>query len=251
MRAPASWLAFLTACAAAPSPASLPSAPPVEVAAAAAAMPVAPRADLAFLDTFIPESLAAWNTPGLAVAAVHDGKVVYSRGFGYRDRERKLPVTTKTLFGIGSITKSMTAAALGTLVDEHKLDWDAPVVRYLPSFALYDGYATEHATVRDLASHKTGVPDHWFLWFGADRMTREDLLGRLRYLAPNHELRQTYEYNTLMFVALGEMGARGWGEERRGVHRRASMETTRNDPERLQHLRDAEERRLCTDVREA
>jgi CubicO group peptidase (beta-lactamase class C family) len=180
----------------------------IEVAEHVPALPREPRADLASLDGLIRDAMAAWQVPGLAVAAVKDGKIVFERVYGYRDRERRLPVTTKTLFGIGSMTKSMTAAALGTLVDEGKLDWDTPVARYLPGFRLYDDYRTEHATVRDLASHRTGVPDHWFLWYGADHLTRSELLDRLRYLEPNHELRTTFEYNTLMYVALGEMGAR-------------------------------------------
>ena len=55
-----------------------------------------------------------------------------------------------------------------------------------PGFALYDPMSTEKATPRDLASHRTGVPDHWFLWYGADEVTRAELLSRLRYLEPNH-----------------------------------------------------------------
>lgn len=184
-------------------------APPVAVADAAPPLPVVPRADLATLEPFIVETMAAWKVPGLSIAVVQDGKVVFSKAYGVRDAERKLPVTTKTLFGIGSVTKMMTADALATLVDEGKLDWDTPVVRYLPSFALHDETTTARATLRDLASHRVGVPDHWFLWFGADPpLKRDELLARLRFLEPNHQLRETFEYNTLMFVALGETGAR-------------------------------------------
>jgi CubicO group peptidase (beta-lactamase class C family) len=192
------------------SPASAPltTSLPIDVAPMIPPLPSAPRADLASLDPFIAEIMAAWKVPGLAVAVVQDDKVIFSKAYGYRDAEKKRPVTTKTLFGIGSITKSMTTASLGTLVDEAKLDWDVPVARYLPGFALHDPMSTEHATTRDLASHRSGVPDHWFLWYGADGLTRAELLSRLRYLEPNHELRTTFEYNTLMFVALGEMGAR-------------------------------------------
>jgi CubicO group peptidase (beta-lactamase class C family) len=205
-------------CASNPPPAQSPASPPgamspsVEAAPGIPPFPLAPRADLATLDPFVTSIMAAWNVPGLAVAVVQDDKVVFSKGYGFRDVEKKLPVTTKTLFGIGSITKSMTAASLGTLVDEGKLDWDTPVARYLPGFALYDPVSSEKATPRDLGSHRTGVPDHWFLWYGADKLTRAELLSRLRYLEPNHELRTTYEYNTLMFVVLGEMGAHLAGE---------------------------------------
>ena len=202
---------LLTACAAStpPSPPSAPAAPPpIAVAAASPPIPVAPRADLATLDGLIKDGMAAWKVPGLAVAVVQDGKIVYSQAFGFRDADKKLPVTTKTLFGIGSITKSFTALAIGTLVDEGKVDWDTPVVRYMPGFELYDPLLTSRVTPRDLAAHKTGVPDHWFLWYGNDGLKRADLLARLRFLEPNHDLRTVNEYNTLMIVALGEMGAR-------------------------------------------
>jgi CubicO group peptidase (beta-lactamase class C family) len=209
--------AMLTSCAGTGPPSSVasqPTTPTVEVAPAVPPMPVTPRADLDAIGPFVEDMLATFRVPGLAMAVVQDGKVVYMKGFGLRDSVKNLPVTTKTLFGIGSITKSMTGAALGTLVDEGKLDWDTPVVRYLPEFKLYDEYATEHASPRDLLSHRTGVPDHWFLWWENDaHLTRAQLLSRLRFLEPNHELRTTFEYNSLMYVVLGELGARIAGEK--------------------------------------
>jgi CubicO group peptidase (beta-lactamase class C family) len=206
--------AVLASCASSRPPASPATTPSVAVAPTVPPIPVAPRADLAAIDPFVVDMLATFRVPGAAIAVVQDGKVVYMKGFGLRDAAKKLPVTTKTLFGIGSITKSMTGAALGTLVDDGKLDWDVPVVRYFPEFALFDGYATEHATPRDLASHRTGVPDHWFLWWDNDaHLTRSELLSRLRFLEPNHELRTTFEYCSLMYVVLGEMGARIAGEK--------------------------------------
>lgn len=82
---------------------------------------------LAGLDGLIQQALGDWMVPGLAVGIVTDDEIVYARGFGMRDVGQKLPVTTKTLFAIGSCTKAFTTFVMGTLVDEGKLDWDRPV----------------------------------------------------------------------------------------------------------------------------
>src|ERR1051325_7957602 len=81
---------------------------------------VDPGNALAGFDEFAEEALKDWNVPGLAVAVVHKDHIVYAKGFGFRDREKKLPVTTNTLFAIGSTTKAMTTFLIGTLVDEGK-----------------------------------------------------------------------------------------------------------------------------------
>ena len=68
------------------------------------------------------------------MAVVQNGKLLCAEGFGLRDVEHNLPVTTQTLFGIGSTSKSFTALAMGILNDAGKLDWDKPVRQYLPEF---------------------------------------------------------------------------------------------------------------------
>src|SRR5882724_6061697 len=95
---------------------------------APAQTPIAP--ELAGLDEYIQTTMAEWRVPGLALAVVKDGAVIHSEGYGLRDVERNLPVTPDTLFAIGSCTKAFTTMAIGMLVDEGKLDWDAPVRDY-------------------------------------------------------------------------------------------------------------------------
>src|ERR1700744_1879502 len=74
-------------------------------------------AKLQDLDAVINKALKDWQVPGLSIAVVRDGKVIYAKGFGYRDVEKKLPVTTDTLFAIGSVTKSVTVLLFGMLKD--------------------------------------------------------------------------------------------------------------------------------------
>ncbi|PIU44297.1 MAG: serine hydrolase, partial [Ignavibacteriales bacterium CG07_land_8_20_14_0_80_59_12] len=87
-------------------------------------------------------SMHDWKIPGLAVAIVKNDSVLFSKGFGVREVGKNLPVTDTTLFGIASLTKAFTAAAVGLLVDEGKMKWDDPVVKYLPGFQLYDSCIT-------------------------------------------------------------------------------------------------------------
>src|SRR5688572_30423652 len=130
-----------------------PPAPPPPAAASPAAVrsPAAPPADL---DAYVTRVMQAFEVPGVAVTVVKSGQVLIARGYGVRELGKPTPVDGRTLFGIASNTKIMTAAALATLVDEGKLQWDAPVVRYLPWFQMWDPDVTRELTIRDLLVHR-------------------------------------------------------------------------------------------------
>jgi CubicO group peptidase (beta-lactamase class C family) len=164
---------------------------------------------------FVEDSLMIWNVPGLAMAVVVGNDVVFSLGVGVRDIESKAPVSTETLFAIGSTTKSFTATLAGILVDEGKVDWDAPVITYLPWIRLKDKLTTERLTLRDLLSHRSGVPDHTLAWYTLPS-TRGDLIKRLQYLKPTADFRTQFQYNNLGITAagyiLGHVYGRSWEE---------------------------------------
>jgi CubicO group peptidase (beta-lactamase class C family) len=170
-------------------------------------------AKLQGLDALADQAMKEWKIPGLAIAVVQDGKVVYAKGYGYRDLESKLPVTTGTQFPIGSITKSFTALAFAVLKDEGKVDWDRPIREYLPEFQMDDPVASDQATARDLLSHRTGLPRHDLVWYSSD-FSREDLLNRIRYLKPNKGFRSAYQYNNLTVMTMGYLEGKisglGW-----------------------------------------
>ena len=102
------------------------------------------------LERLVEASMQEWKIPGLALAVIHDGEVVLQQGYGVRDMRGTDPVTPDTQFLLCSITKSFTAAGLGLLVDEGKLEWNRPVREVIPEFRLQDALATERLTVRDL-----------------------------------------------------------------------------------------------------
>ncbi len=143
--------------------------------------------------------------PGLAVGVVHAGKTVLSQGFGLRDVDEALPVTPDTAFAIGSVTKSFTAAAVGALVDDGLLEWDRPVREYIANFQMHDHIATECITPRDLLCHRSGLPRHDFVWYGASELSRGDVVARLRYLPPNKSFRSAWQYNNLMYITAGHL----------------------------------------------
>jgi CubicO group peptidase (beta-lactamase class C family)/pimeloyl-ACP methyl ester carboxylesterase len=159
------------------------------------------------LDSFVERSRAETEVPGVAVAVVHDGEVLYVKGFGQRDVENGLPVTPDTLFPIGSCGKAFTALAVGMLVDAGTLDLDTPVVEYLPDFRLYDDHATLHATARDLLCHRTGVPAYDMLWLTVP-LSRDEYYRRLRHLQPSTGFRETFQYSNLMYMAAGVLVGR-------------------------------------------
>jgi len=154
------------------------------------------------LDDFVAQVMKDWKVPGLALAVVQGDKVTLLKGYGYRDLDKKLPVTENTLFAIGSITKSFTVSTLGMEMDEGKVDWDKPVRDFMPDFKLYDPVLTEQMTIRDLITHRSGLPRHDLVWYSSD-FSREDILRRLQYLEPSKPLRTTFQYNNLMFMTAG------------------------------------------------
>jgi CubicO group peptidase (beta-lactamase class C family) len=153
-------------------------------------------------DEYVAGVMREWKVPGVAVGVIRDGKVVVARGFGYRNVEKQLPVTSQTLMAIGSNSKSFTVTVMGILSDEGRLDWDAPVRTYLPDLQLHDDVASRLMTPTDLVTHRSGLPRHDSLWYGRP-FSRKDLYQRLRYLEPSATFRQRYQYNNLMFMTAG------------------------------------------------
>jgi CubicO group peptidase (beta-lactamase class C family) len=172
------------------------------------------RQALEGFDTVVTMGLDELRVPGAAIAVVKDKEVILAKGFGYRDVDKKLPVTADTLMAIGSSTKAFTAFVLGTLVDKGQVEWDAPVRDYIPWFRLLDAQAGERLTPRDLVTHRSGLPRHDLLWYNNHTATREALVRSLAYLQPSADLREKWQYNNLMFLTAGylveTMTGRSW-----------------------------------------
>ena len=162
------------------------------------------------LDHFVGEQMRAWPGPGLALGIIYKGEVLH-RCYGVRDVDTGEAVDSDTLFSIGSCTKAFTTMALGLLVQQGVLDWDRPIRAYLPDFQLWDPVATEQMTLRDLASHRSGLPRHDVMWYGS-AFTREELYQRLRYLQPNKPFRYVFQYQNMMYMTAGYLIERVTGQ---------------------------------------
>jgi CubicO group peptidase (beta-lactamase class C family) len=169
---------------------------------------------LGLSDDFTPlvrRLMARDQIPGLAVGLVERGRLVFARGFGYRDAYTHLPVTPDTLFALGSCSKAFTATAIALLADEGKIALDSPVRTYLPDFALEDPVATATLTTRDLLTHRSGLPRHDLFWYQAP-FSRDELYRRLRFLEPAGPPHAQWRYNSLMYVVAGRIVEQVTGE---------------------------------------
>jgi CubicO group peptidase (beta-lactamase class C family) len=159
------------------------------------------------LDAYVERALKTFEVPGMAVAVVKGGKVVYAKGFGVRRLGSPDKVDANTLFQIGSTTKAMTVAALATLVDQGKLKWDGPVRDYMPSFQMYDPYVSKEITVRDILTHRSGLGmgEGDLLLFPPSNLTRPQLIARMKNIKPLWSFRTHWAYCNLCFVTAGEL----------------------------------------------
>ncbi len=160
----------------------------------------------AVIDKDVREAIEAWHLPGLAIAVVQNDRVIFLKGYGIKEAGKTQPVTADTLFEIGSTTKAFTATAMAMLADEKKLSWDDPVRNYLPGFHVSDACTDSLITLRDIASHRSGVARHDELWDDSD-FSRDELIHRIGTMKISKPIRTAYQYNNLMFVTAGEAAA--------------------------------------------
>jgi len=153
-------------------------------------------------DSYMEKTLKDWNAPGVAVGIVVKDKLVFAKGYGYRDYGKKLPFTPTTLCQIASNTKLFTAVAAGMLVEEGKLTWDKPVRDKVPALEFYNDYLNNNVTLRDMLSHRTGITRHDMIWYKSD-LSRKELFERIKFMEPKEPLRTTFLYNNMMFAAAG------------------------------------------------
>jgi len=153
-------------------------------------------------DAYMAKTLKDWNAPGVGVGIVVNDKLVFAKGYGFRDYEKKLPFTPASMSPIASNTKLFTAVAAGMLVQQGKLTWDKPVRESVPSIRFFNDQLNNTVTLRDMLSHRTGITRHDTIWYKSD-FARKQLFEKLVYLEPQEPIRETFLYNNLMFAAVG------------------------------------------------
>jgi len=164
------------------------------------------QADLKKLDAYYTKALADWDVPGMSIAIVKNGEIVFSKGYGLKEKGKPGNPDQHTLYAIASNTKAFTSAAIAQLVDEGKLSWDDKVQKHLPYFGLYDPWVSAQTTVRDLLSHRVGLRTYSgdILWYRST-LTAEEIVKRVRYLPQTYDFRAGFGYSNVMYLAAGEV----------------------------------------------
>lgn len=177
---------------------------------AAAAAPADLAAKLAAIEKAVEEKRQALGIPGLSLAVVKDDRVIYMKGLGYKDFERKVAVTPDTLFAIGSSSKAFTAMLLAMAADEGKLSFDDSPKKFLPYFKLQDPEADAKITLRDLLSHSSGLNRTDLAWVSGV-LNREEVIRVAAQAKPTAKLREKFQYQNVMYAAAGEVAGRVGG----------------------------------------
>ena len=155
-------------------------------------------------DAYAVSGMKDFRIPGMAVAVVRDGQVIFAKAYGVRKADRPEPVDLHTQFSIGSTTKAITAVCMGMLVDEGKVRWDDPVIRYLPDLQLHDAYVTRHLRIRDLFTHNSGVGNTDFLW-GEMEISSDEIIRKMAQVEPAYGFRGGFLYQNIFYLIAGQV----------------------------------------------
>ena len=173
------------------------------------------EAALARLDDLIEDAMARTGVPGAAVAVVHHDQVVYERGFGVREVGKPEPITPETVFQVASLSKPISSTVVAAVVGDGLTTWDATLASLEPGFALADPYVSDQVALRDLFSHRSGLPA-----YAGDELVstdyfaydREEWLPRLRHIPLATPFRSTFAYANLDLSAAALAAARAAGQ---------------------------------------
>ena len=173
--------------------------------------------DLKALDAYYAKMVKDWDLPSASIGIVKDGELIFTGNYGALEVGKKEMPDENTLYAIASNSKAFTSAIIGMLVQEGKLDWNDKVRKYLPYFAVYDEWVSEHTTIKDLLSHRIGLGtfsgDN--IWYKSDQ-TAEEIIKHIRYVPKAYDFRAGYGYSNLMYITAGEIirtvTGKSWGE---------------------------------------
>ncbi len=156
-------------------------------------------------DAMCQRAIDEWKVPGMAVAVVKDGEVVFMKGYGNAhlgdSATAPVPVTPQTQFVIASTSKAFTAGLLANVMDQYpEIKWDAPVINYLPDFKMYDPWVTKNFQVREIMSHHSGFNSYALDDLPPWGYDRDDLYKIYSVLQPTYSFRTKYAYNNSMYT---------------------------------------------------
>lgn len=152
------------------------------------------------VEEYVDQVKTTWRIPGLSLSIVKDGEVILSKGYGVRLMGSDDEVTSSTIYQIGSISKSFTAAVVASLVDEGLVSWDDTVKNILPDFNWYDDYVEANMLVKDVMTHKTGIRGQAGTYIPCLGYDRDDVYKMMGLIKPAYQFRDVYAYNNITFL---------------------------------------------------
>jgi CubicO group peptidase (beta-lactamase class C family) len=156
------------------------------------------------------------GVPGLSIAVIFDDEVVFLKGFGVREEGKPDPVDPDTVFQLASFSKPIASTVVAALVSEGSVTWDTRIADIDPTFRLFDAYPTAEVTVRDLLSHRSGLPGNAGNELESIGYDRDEILRRLRSMRPASSFRSAYSYSNFGFtegaVAAAKAAGLSWEE---------------------------------------
>ncbi|RWB19134.1 MAG: serine hydrolase [Mesorhizobium sp.] len=182
---------------------------------ATSADPISPErmtAALSKLEALAQGAVADGAVPGLAIAVVHDDKVVFLKGFGHREAGKPETVDADTVFQIASLSKPVSATVVAALVSGRVVSWDSKIADLDPSFRLADPYPTSELTIRDLFAHRSGLPGTAGDDLEGIGYDRAEILRRLRFVPPSSSFRAGYSYSNFGLTEGAVAAARPTGK---------------------------------------
>ena len=155
------------------------------------------------LESEIDSLMKTYQTVGMSIAIIEKDQIIYSRGLGYRNHKKQLPVTSSTLFPIGSVTKPITASLIGVYQGKGALSVDDKPKKFVDYLEFYSDEMNNLVTIEDLLAHRSGigVVDGASVFFPTDNIKKH--LKRLVYLKPNGNVRKGFYYSNMGYAILG------------------------------------------------
>ncbi len=168
-------------------------------------------------ESYIAAGMQKFDVPGLAIGAVTNDKLVYSKGFGVRRKSDGSAVDLHTVFQIGSATKGFLSATMALMVDRGKFKWNDLVIDLDDDFRLKDPWVTREFRVFDLLAQRSGLPPYANDALGILGLDRTTLIRSLRYVEPVSSFRSTFAYTNITHILAGQIvakaaGAHEWNE---------------------------------------
>jgi len=158
------------------------------------------KTTIAHFDAYAEKARQDWGLPGMAIAIVKDGKVIFVKGYGTKTVGGADPVTPDTLFEIGSTSKAFTSALVAMEVDKGSIGWNDRVIDHMPEFAMSDPWVTKEMRITDTLAQRSGLADHWGSDLSILGFNRTDMIRAQQYAEPVSSFRSQYMYQNVMFL---------------------------------------------------